>query len=442
MVEKKFIYRLNAFLMVLIFLGILIFLNLISMRHYKRFDVTKSKKYSISPQTKKIIQNLKQPIEIYAFYKEKIDEKTKDILELYKSNSKLIDYKFVDPDRDVLFAKKYGITSYDTILIKSGENYEKIYSANEKDITTAILKLTKTEKKKIYFTTGHGEKKIDQNLSLLKKYVEEENYITSEILILREGIPEDCNLLVICGPEVDFIDKEIEEIKNFVEKGNRLLLLLEPGSFQNIKNLLNYYGIEIENDIVVDLASRRFLGDALSPLIMNYPYHQITKDFNLACIFSTARSIKIKENLPEKMKGDILAKTSNASWSEKNLKEIDKGNVKFDENDESGPISIAAVVEKEIEEGKKARIAVFGDSDFVTDKFINFSGNKDFILNTINYLCEEDILISIRSQKEENQPLILSHKAGKFIFYLPVTIVPVLIIGIGSFITLKRKIFY
>jgi len=442
MVEKKFFYRINAFLMVFIFLGILIFLNLISMKNYKRFDLTKSKKYSISPQTKKIIQNLKQVIEIYAFYKEKIDEKTKDILELYKSNSKMIDYKFIDPDRDVLFAKKYGITSYDTILIKSGENYEKIYSANEKDITSAILKLTKTEKKKIYFTTGHGEKKIDQNLSLLKKYVEEENYITSETLILREGIPEDCNLLVICGPEIDFIDKEIEEIRNFLEKGNRLLLLLEPGNFPNIKNLLNYYGIEIENDIVVDLASRRFLGDALSPLIMNYPYHQITKDFNLACIFSTARSVKIKENLPEKIKGDILAKTSNASWSEKNMKEIEKGNVKFDENDESGPIPIAVVVEKEIEEGKKTRIAVFGDSDFLINKFINFSGNKDFILNTINYLCEEDILISIRSQKEENQPLILSHKAGKFIFFLPVVIIPVLIIGIGSFITLKRKIFY
>ena len=442
MVEKKFIYRLNAFLMVILFLGILIFLNLISIKHYKRIDLTKSKKYSLSPQTKKIIQNLNQPIEIYAFYKEKIDEKTKDILELYKSNSKLISYKFIDPDRDVLFAKKYGITSYDTILIKSGENYEKIYSANEKDITSTILKLTKPEKKKIYFTTGHGEKRIEQNLSLLKKYIEEENYNVSEILILREGIPEDCNLLIICGPEVDFMDKEIEEIKNFVEKGKRLLFLLEPGNFPNIKNFLDSYGIEIGNDIVVDLASRRFLGDALSPLVMNYPYHQITKDFNLACIFSTARSVKIKENLPEKVKGDILAKTSNASWSEKNMKEIEKGNVKFDENDESGPISIAGIVEKEIEEGKKARIAVFGDSDFVTDKFINFSGNKDFILNTINYLCEEEILISIRSQKEENQPLLLSQKAGKFIFFLPIVIVPVLIIGIGSFITLKRKILY
>jgi len=238
------------------------------------------------------------------------------------------------------------------------------------------------------------------------------------------------------------LQKEIEEIKNFVEKGKRLLLLLEPGNFPNIKNLLASYGIEIENDIVVDLASRRFLGDALSPLIMNYPYSEITKDFNLACIFSTARSVKIKENLPEKIKGNILAKTSNASWSEKNMKEIERGNVKFDENDESGPVSIAGIIEKEMEEGRKTRIAVFGDSDFVTDKFINFSGNKDFILNTINYLCEEEILISIRSQKEENQPLLLSQKAGKFIFFLPVVIVPVLIIGIGSFITLKRKILY
>ncbi|MCM8803802.1 MAG: GldG family protein, partial [Candidatus Omnitrophica bacterium] len=118
MVEKKFFYRINAFLMVILFLGILIFVNLISIKHYRRIDLTKSKKYSLSPQTKKIIQNLKQPIEIISFYKEKIDERRKDILELYKSNSKFINYKFIDPDRDVLIAKKYGITSYDTILIK------------------------------------------------------------------------------------------------------------------------------------------------------------------------------------------------------------------------------------------------------------------------------------------------------------------------------------
>lgn len=442
MVEKKFFYRINAFLMVVIFLVILIFVNLISIRHYKRIDLTKSKKYSLSPQTKKIIQNLKQPVEIISFYREKVDEKTKDILELYRANSKFINYKFVDPDRDVLIAKKYGITSYDTILIKSGDNYEKIYSPNEKEITSAILKLTKKEKKKIYFTIGHGEKDINSNLCEFKKYLEEENYNIGETLILRDGVPSDCYILLICGPKVDFNEKEIEEIKNYIEKGNRVFLFIEPGNFPNLKNFLDSYGVEIENDIIIDLASRRFLGDALSPIIMNYPYHEITKDFNLACIFSTVRSIKLKEHLSSGIKGDILAKTSNASWAEKNIKEIENGNVKFDKNDESGPIPIALIIEKEVKEDLKSRIAVFGDSDFVTDKFINLSGNKDFALNTINYLAEEEVLISIRSQKEENQPLILSQKGGKFIFFLPIVIVPILIIVIGSYIIFKRKMLY
>ncbi|MCM8803801.1 MAG: GldG family protein, partial [Candidatus Omnitrophica bacterium] len=366
----------------------------------------------------------------------------KDILELYKSNSKFINYKFIDPDRDVLIAKKYGITSYDTILIKSGENYEKIYSANEKDITSSILKLTKKEKKKIYFTIGHGEKNINNNLNELKRYLEQENYNVGETLILREGIPNDCDILIICGPQVDFNEKEIDEVKNYIEKGKRIFFFIEHGNFQNIKNLLDFYGVEIENDIIVDLASRRFLGDALSPIIMNYPYHEITKDFNLACIFITVRSVKLKENLPSGIKGDILAKTSDASWAEKNIEEIESGNVKFGKDDEAGPISIALIIEKEIQEGLKTRIAVFGDSDFVTDKFINLSGNKDFVLNTINYLGEEEVLISIRSQKEENQPLILSQKSGKFVFFLPVVIVPFLIIGIGSYITVRRKILY
>ncbi len=443
MVGKKFFYRVNAVLMTIIFLGIIVFVNLISAKYYKRLDLTQNKIYSISPQTKKIIKNLNQPLEIMVFYKDRIDEKLKDLLEQYKSNSKFITYKFLDLDREVLIAKQYGITSYDTILIKSGENYEKIYSSEEKDITSAILKLTKKEKKRICFTIGHGEKRIEENLNLLKKYLEEENYQVDEILILRDGIPEDCDILLICGPQVDFAEKEIEEIKNFIDKGKKLFLLIDPGNFPNISVFLDLYGVKIENDIIIDLASRRFLGDALSPLIMDYPYHEITRNFNLACIFSNVRSVKLKENLPSEIKGNILAKTSNASWSEKNMKEIGKGNVKFDEDiDEKGPIPIAVIVEKKINDKEKIKIAVFGDSDFVSDKFINFSGNKDFALNTINYLGEEEILISIRSKKEENQPFILSQKAGKFLFFLPVVIIPVLIITIGSYITIKRKLFY
>ncbi|HOK55733.1 MAG TPA: GldG family protein [bacterium] len=446
MVEKKFFYRINAFLMVLIFLGILIFVNLISEKNYKRIDLTKNKIHSISPQTKKIIKNLKEPVEIIIFYREKIDEKTKELLEQYRSNSKFISYRFVDLDRDVLLAKKYGITSYDTILIKTGENYEKIYSLGEKEITGAILKLTKKEKKKIYFTTGHGEKGIDDKLSNFKKYLEEENYTVGETLILRDGIPDDCDILVICGPEVDFVDKEIEEIKKFIDSGKRLLVFLDTGNFPNLKNLLGSYGIEIENDIIIDLAGRRFLGDALSPLVFDFPYHQITRDFsNSACVFSSVRSVKLKENLPSEIKGDVLARTSSASWAEKNMKEIEKGKVNYDENDEKGPVSVAVLVEKEIKEkegNKKACVAVFGDSDFVTDKMIGFLLNKDFAMNTVNYLAEEDILISIREKKEENQPLILSEKAGKFLFFFPVVIIPVLIIISGSYITIRRKFLY
>ncbi|MCM8766855.1 MAG: GldG family protein [Candidatus Omnitrophica bacterium] len=446
MVERKFLYRVNAFLMVIIFLAIIVFVNLISEKNYKRIDLTKNKIYSISPQTKKIIKNLNRPIEIIIFYKDRINEKTKEIFEQYKSNSKFINYRFVDLDREILLAKKYGITSYDTILIISGDKYEKIYSPDEKNITSTILKLTKEEKKKIYFTIGHGEKRLDEKLSVLKEKLEQENYIIGETLILRDGIPEDCDILVICGPEIDFVDKEIEEINIFINKGKRILLFLEPGNFTVIKNFLYSYGIKIDNDIVIDLASRRFLGDPLSPLIIDYPYHEITKEIsNSACIFSSVRSVSLKENLQPEIKGDILAKTSSASWAEKNLKEIEKGKVKYDENDEKGPIPVAVIVEKEIKENeqiKKSYIAVFGDSDFISDKMINFSVNKDLVLNTINYLAEEDVLISIREKKEENQPLILTEKAGKFLFFLPVVIIPILIIILGGFITIRRKLIY
>jgi len=116
--------------------------------------------------------------------------------------------------------------------------------------------------------------------------------------------------------------------------------------------------------------------------------------------------------------------------------------VKFDNEDIKGPVSVAVAVEKKEKEKNKSRMVVFGDSDFLSDKYINFSGNKDFILNSIAWLGEENVLISIREKKEESQPLSLSAKQGRILFYGSVVIIPFLILFSGGYIYLRRKYKY
>ena len=451
---RKIKERINTGLAILIFLCIVILINLISIKRYKRFDFTTNKIYTLSPQTKKILKNLKENLNIYAFYKETFGEKKKaqDLFEQYKEVSNKIKYQFIDPDRELGKAKKYQVTSYGTIVLEYGENIEKVFNPEEKDITTAILKLTKKGKKKIYFTKGHGERNLDnfdgEGISNLKTAIENEQYETKEVLIMREGIPTDCDIISICGPKTDFIEGEIKELKKYLDSGGRIFMFMEPGTYPNLSKFASEYGIKIGNNVIVDLTGRIFLGNAVSPVIMDYPYHEITKDFKLASIFSFSCSVEPLSNVSSNIKVETIAKTSSNSWAETNLNSVYSGVVNFDpEKDKKGPISVSVVGEIEIETGKegekkKGRIAVFGDSDFVSNKLLNSSGNKDFVLNTFGWLAEEEVLISIRSKEKENQPLILTSKQGKIIFYIPIVIIPLLIFSSGLFICIRRKLKY
>jgi len=116
-----------------------------------------------------------------------------------------------------------------------------------------------------------------------------------------------------------------------------------------------------------------------------------------------------------------------------------EGKAKFDSGkDTRGPLTIAAVVTVQIGEkknekggGKNSKMAVFGDSDFANNSYLNILGNRDLFLNTLNWLAEEEGLISIRPRDTDYNPVILSRAMGKVIFFVPVVIIPAMILVSG-----------
>ncbi len=424
----------NSGAVILLFAAIVVLVNLIGAKHYKRFDLTQNKKYTLSEQSRKVTRSLTGDLKIYGFFRDPSQEKKRatDLLEQYRAASRRISYRFVDPDREPGLARKYEVRSYGTLVLEYGDGFEKVYTPEEKEVTTAILKLTKKSGKTVYFTKGHGEKNLEgyegDGLDALKKALEQEQYRAQELVLLQEGIPEGCSLLVIAGPQADFLESETSEVEKYLRSGGRVLLLIDPGRLPNLVSLAARCGITVGQDVVVDLQSRRFLGDALSPLILDYPHHDITKDLRVASIFSLTRSVEPVSSPPSGISVQSLAKTSSASWAETDQAALRGGTVSFDEKkDRRGPVSVAAVSEMTVtdtgiasdQESKKGRLVVFGDSEFVSNRFLKLQGNLDLILNTIAWLSEEDILVSIRSKEQASQPLNLSARQGRVAFFLP-----------------------
>ena len=336
---------------------------------------------------------------------------------------------------------------------------ERIFTVSEEAITNALVKVSRRERKKVYFLTGHGEHGIDDSgkdgFSAVKDALEEQGYEVKSLLLVRaESVPADASVVVIAGPTADLLPAEAERLEAYVTRGGKLLALIDPGPAPALTALLKARGIELASDTLIDNLSRLFGADALMPVVSQYTPHPITKEFRMASFFPLARSVRPAGTPPDGVEVQALASTGSGSWAETDLKALEKGKATFEEGrDAPGPVPVAAVATVETRDGQKgsqaskeagatrskARLVVIGDSDFASNTHLNLSGNATLLLNTISWLAEEEDLIAIRPRSEGSQPLLLSPGQGRALFWISIVLMPLVVTVIGGKVLWRRR---
>jgi len=445
------LYGANAFVFTLIILGILVALNYWAFKHDHRFDVTQEKLYSLSDQTIKVVKGLDRDIEALAFFKEVGPDRKEfqDLINGYTRRTGRIRVQFIDPDKEPGVAKKYDVNEYGTVVLINGDQNIKVKLADpisggivdnaEEEITNAIIKLSKDIKETVYFLAGHGERDIQndaepEGFGRLRHALEDESYEVKELVLLKEpSIPKENSILVVAGPKKPLDQKEIEIIKKYLDDGGKAIFMIEPRLGEDLVSLLKGYGFDIKNNIIIDPSSKLVGGGDVAPIVAEYPPHEITSEFKFATLFPYSRSVDIAKS--NDARTTIIAKTSQYSWGETNFPLFDQGTAQKDPGDEPGPLGIAAV--SEIEE--KTKIAVFGNVNFVSNRFFNFSGNTDFFLNTVTWLTGDEHLISIRPKVAKESNLVLTGKQMRIIFSITVVIFPAIVLFSGITVWWKRR---
>lgn len=459
-------YAFNTAIMSLVFLVIIGLVAGMSVKYKVRVDLTRDSRYTLSDHTIKILKSLKEDVEAIAFYRS--DERTRqamsDLLSEYSYHSPKFSFRFVDPDRDPIETAKYEVTSYRTTVLKYGDKHEVIGTESENKLTNSLLKLLSKDVKVFYFVTGHGEKRIDNKeengYSYVKEAIERENHQVRDLLLVNaEKVPDDAAVLVVSGPETDYLQAELDKITAFVRKGGRVVFMVDPGGLPKLTSYLGGFGFELTNDLIFDKTSQLSGSNIAIPVVVQYDKnHPVTREFDQFTFFPFARSVHIKEE-PAKGSFDI-AKTSDKSWTvTSDLKKLTKEDEEFNaDKHKRGPISVVAVTAVEVNLGdnkeNKARdnkageeqdslktwgkILVTGDSDFASNKFMK-AGNKDLLLNMLNWLAEEHVLISVRRKEPGLTPLLLTPVQGKVVFWLSVVIAPSLLLVAGLGVTARRR---
>jgi ABC-type uncharacterized transport system involved in gliding motility auxiliary subunit len=448
---------------VLVVLAILVAINYIGAKQNKRWDLTANKQFSLSDQTRSVLQKLDSDLDVTVFTRESDFQPFKDKLREYEYASKKVKTDYVDPDKKPAIAKQNQIEAYGTILFRYKDRSERITSDNEQDITTAIIKVVQGTTKKVYFTSGHGEKDTTSadrdGYKGIADAMMKENYTVDKLVLAQAGsVPDDAAVVVVAGPTTDFFPNEIAALKTYLGKQGKLLLLLDPPEkvdsppLTNLIALSHDWGMEVGNDIVVDVSGMgQLIGtDASVPVAANYPAHPITKGFRLITAFPAARSVT---PVPGGVNGHIaqgFVETSPRSWAESDLKGmLTTGKVSFNaaSGDRQGPITIAAATSAAGAAAGGApdapkpetRVVVFGDSDFAGNSATGIEGNKNLFMNVIGWLSQQENLISIRPKESDDRRLTMTAAQQTNVTWLSLFIIPGLVFFMGVSTWWRRR---
>jgi ABC-type uncharacterized transport system involved in gliding motility auxiliary subunit len=452
-------YGFNAFIYTMIVAAIIILVQSIFTIHSKSFDLTKAKRNELSQQTKKILGSLKSNVEAYLFYSARSPiQQAQDTMELYAKETPKFKFEAVDADRNPETAARFKVDRYGILVLYRPDNnaQEKVDTLTEAGITNGLIRITRESKKKIYFTTGHGEPALDApanektGISALKSELESYNYDVEPIeLFSQPGVPADASMLVIAGPQADIFDSEVIEINKYLRSGGKLLVLDAPMvQAPKLNAILKARGIIAQNDIIVDKMGKMFGGDPLMPIIASYGQHDITSTLRVASFMPDCRSFDVKDGTA----GVVLtplARSGQGSWGETDLAGIKKGVATQDARDLKAPliVGVAAAIDNSTYKAdadadtnpSKAEIVAYGSSDFMNNTFLGASGNKDLVLNTFNFLAGQSDTIAIKPKDNSFEPLFLSKISGRMLLIIPVIFIPLLIAAIGIMVFVRRR---
>jgi ABC-type uncharacterized transport system involved in gliding motility auxiliary subunit len=458
---------------VVVVLALLIGVNYLASRRNKRWDLTANQQFSLSDQTRQILQKLDAPVKVIVFDRPVEFDKFRDRLNEYAYVSKQVSVDYVDVDKQPVLANQNQVQSYGTVVFNYKGRTERVVSADEQQLTNGLIKLITGAERTVYFLQGHGEKDIASSersgYSEIASGLQSDNFKTAPLVLAQAGaVPADATVVVVAGPSTDLLAPEVDLLKKYLDGGGKLLVMADPprkadeAPFTNLAALLHDWAIDLGNNVVVDVSGvGQLLGtDASVPVAAPpYPSHAIGQGFNLLTAYPLTRSVTPVSGGVNGRTAQTFIQTSANSWGETNLAEMFA--TRKVENDKAadlqGPISIAAAVSAPVagaapakpptpgeaakDEAPKpeTRMAVIGDADFASNSLLGIQGNRDMFLNTLNWLSQQENLISIRPKDPQDRRLTMTASQQVAVRWLALLVVPAVIWGAGIYNWSRRR---
>lgn len=360
---------------VLLVLALLVMFNYLSFRHFKRFDWTGSKIYTLSEKSLGVLRGLEKNIELVMVLSpnsqlgSQVYTSTNELVDRYvAANPQRIKRRNLDPGRNPLeferLVKSFGLERENVIVVAhtdaqgnlvdkrvieeldlaeidySGAQFGQPPSIKEyrgeKQITSAILSLVEARKPKILFTQGHGEASLDPqgdgySLSKARELLGKDNFDLSSWDGLGRGdVPPGTDLVVVAGPRTNLTPPELDALGRYIDQGGRLLFMADPVVSNGqillvdppLRAFFAKYGIELGDDLVIDPSSEITFFGAGALLTDNFGNHPIVEALaqtRTRVLMRLARTVRAATAAPPGWQVSQLVLGSQESWGETNF---------------------------------------------------------------------------------------------------------------------------
>jgi len=466
----------QVLLQAILIAAILFFVNVLVKRHDYIKDMTDQELYTLGRATEDVMQNLPGEVTVMAFFPGGGDPEARQRLELYDARFDKVDLQFIDPNKNEDIARAEEVPPQPGVLFKFQGEKVWITRYNEMDITNAFIKVTRTTKPVVWFSTGHGEPDLESEgpngLAYLKQLLAQQGYkAMPKDLSTVEQIPQDVSMVAAVGPAVAFSDHEIRILDYYMANGGNAMFFLDPvweeGAATGLEAFLEAYGLRVNWDLAFDPESHLAEDNTgIWIVARNFPSHPITQSLTeKRAVFYMSRTMQKKDLLPPDTKWAELAMTSSESYA----KNIDPGVMSSLSTQEDrnryisriltekpvdsarrGPFALAWAcsrrykvpawkARKGIERPRELRIVVTGTSNICRNAAIYMPYNYELVMNSLNWLAGEEDLKVIKPPRRRGTRLMLDQEQKDRILYLSVMILPEIFVIAGLAVWWRRR---
>ena len=425
-----------------------------------KYDISASKLYSITSNTKVVVNALEQDVTIYWVVQSgQEDEVIENLLGKYDSLSDHIQVVKKNPDVYPTFAEQYTdetvrnnslivecgdrsrFIGYDDIYVQEADIYSYSYSTSfdgEGAITSAIDYVVSEELPQVYILEGHGEADLPASF---QEQIEKENIETNTLSLLTvDAIPEDADCVMIYAPESDISQEEKDLLSDYAADGGKLFVVAGPvqdGVLENLYDLLVDYGVEANEGIVVEGDREHYSFQGPAVLLPDMSSDTITDSLieeNYYPIMPISLGLTVTENTGSGTVTELLT-TYYTSYSK--LAGYSMTDYEKEDGDIDGPFALAV----SIDTAGEGKIVWFTSSYFLDDMYnaTSSGANANLGMNALSSLIGETEAMAIRSKSLNYNYLTISESAASLLKVAMIGVFPLLYLGIGIWVVLRRR---